>query len=80
MIIRTNGTRYKYYKKWNKSEFTPYDYENNGIVNRIMSKVIVNNTNPITNIILQFFDKSIIFVLKYTDVLKNFKNIHWKNR
>lgn len=80
MIIRENGTRYKEYNKWNNLEYTDYDYEKYGITNRTMSPAIINGSNPITNIILQCFDKSIIFVLKYIDVLKNFKNIHWKNR
>lgn len=80
MIIRDNGTRYNEYYQWDNIEYRKYDYSKTGIVNRIMSPVITNGTNPITNIILQCFDKSIVFVLKYIDVLKNFKNIHLNNR
>ena len=45
-----------------------------------MSNSILNTTNPALKIILQYVESSLIFVMKYIDVLKNFKNIHWKNR
>jgi hypothetical protein len=45
-----------------------------------MSKQIVNTTNPALKVLLQFVESSLFFVMKYTDILKNFKNIHWKNR
>lgn len=80
MIIRPNGYRYAKYVLWNQEKHTPYDYERFGLLNRVMSNVIVNSKSNITQSILMFFEKSMVELMKYTDVLKNFKNIHWKNR
>ena len=80
MITRTNGERYINYKKWSKTANLNYDYESNGILTNIMSKRIIDTTNPILQFILGIVEKSLIFVLKYVDELKNFKNFHYKNR
>jgi hypothetical protein len=80
MEIRTNGTRFFNYDKWEVKKYTPYNYIKEGLLNRIMSNQIVNTTNPILKIILQYVESSLFFVMKYIDILKNFKNIHWKNR
>jgi hypothetical protein len=80
MEIRNNGTRYINYDKWEIVKHTPYNYVKYGLLKHIMSKQIVNTTNPALSIILQFVESSLFFVMKYTDILKNFKNIHWKNR
>lgn len=80
MEIRNNGTRFYNYDKWECIKHAPYNYVKNGLLNHIMSKQIVNTTNPVLKIILQFVESSLFFVMKYIDILKNFKNIHWKNR
>ena len=80
MEIRNNATRFINYDKWENVKYTPYNYTKNGLLNHIMSSQIVNTTNPILKVLLQFVESSLFFVMKYTDVLKNFKNIHWKNR
>ena len=80
MEIRTNGTRFKNYNKWEIIKQASYDYENEGLLNKIMSEPIVNTTNPLLKLLLDFVETSLVFVMKYTDVLKNFKNPHWKNR
>ena len=80
MITRTNGERYINYKKWSKTANLNYDYESNGILTNIMSKRIIDTTNPILQFILGVVEKSLVFVLKYVDELKNFKNFHYKNR
>lgn len=80
MIQRPNGTRYSYYYKLDKKLNEPYDYARNGVLNKIMSHQITSSPNPSLNIILQYFEKSLVFLMKYIDVLKNFKNIHYKNR
>lgn len=80
MITRTNGERYINYKKWSKTANLNYDYESNGILTNIMSKRIIDTTNPILQFILGIVEKSLVFVLKYVDELKNFKNFHYKNR
>lgn len=84
MEIRTNGTRFE---KYIKSDFYKslrknpvYDYEKNGILVNLMSSKITSSKNEILQYILNFFEKSILFLIKYTDELKHFKDIHWKNR
>lgn len=80
MEIRNNGTRFINYDRWEDIKHMPYDYTKHGLLNHIMSNHIVNTTNPILKVILQFVESSLFFVMKYTDMLKNFKNTHWKNR
>lgn len=80
MEIRTNGTRYIRYKTWNKTKNESYDYEKNGLLKHLMSHKIIESENGVTQFILQYFEKSMIFLMRYVDELKNFKNIHYKNR
>jgi hypothetical protein len=80
MEVRNNGTRFINYNAWEVVKNEPYDYAKNGLLRHIMSPAIVNTNNGVLKVILQFVESSLIFVMKYTDVLKNFKNIHWKNR
>lgn len=80
MEYRENGTRYKDYRVWQNRKYAPYDYENEGIVQHIMSNRIVDTDNQTLKILLAYFEQSIVYVLKYVDRLKHFKNYHWKNR
>ena len=80
MEIRQLGTRYNKYYIWEDRKNIPYDYERNGLLNRILSPKIANTDNTVLKIVLQYYEKSLIFLMRYTDILKNFKNIHWKNR
>lgn len=80
MIYRPNGTRYEEYKLWENTKQTPYDYKGQGLVKRIVSKPIANTDNPILQSVLKFYESSIVFLLKYVDILKHFKDVHWKNR
>ena len=80
MEIRNNGTRFINYHKWENVKHAPYDYAKEGLLKHIMSPAIVNTTNSTLKLLLQYVETSLMFTMKYTDVLKNFKNIHWKNR
>ena len=80
MEARSNGMRFVEYRKWEYAKNIPYDYAKDGLLNHIMSPAIVNTTNPILKHILNFVESSLMFAMKYTDILKNFKNPHWKNR
>lgn len=80
MQYKENGTRYKGYYLWEDRKNTPYDYERFGLLKHIMSNKIVESKNPILQFILGYYEKSLIFLMKYIDRLKNFKNYHWKNR
>lgn len=80
LIVRQNGSKYYNYYLWDNEKYKPYDYEKNGLLNKILSNVIVSTNNSILKNILLYYEKSLILLLKYVDKLKNFKNIHWKNR
>lgn len=80
MEYRNNGTRFNEYYKWEIVKRKPYDYTKNGLLQHIMSPAIVNTNNSILKSLLNFVETSLVFAMKYTDVLKNFKNVHWKNR
>ena len=56
------------------------DYEKYGIFANIMSRKIVESKNVILQSILNFCEKSLLYLIKYTDELKHFKDVHWKNR
>ena len=80
MEYRDNGTRYKDYRLWEDKKYSPYDYENNGLLQHIISRKIVSTTNPVLKFMLNYYEESIVFVLKYIDRLKHFKNYHRSNR
>ena len=80
MQYRENGTRYKDYCMWENRKYAPYDYERNGLLQHILSNKIVATENEILKFVLKYYEKSIFFLLRYVDKLKNFKNYHWKNR
>lgn len=78
--MRPIGSRTFNYYKWETEKYAPYNYERNGLLNKIMSNRIINSENESLKIILTYIEDSFIFLMKYVDRLKNFKNIHWKNR
>lgn len=80
MITRPINYRYYNYYKWNKAKHEPYDYEKQGLLNKIMSRRILNTNNESLKIILNYLEYSLVFLMKYTDNLKYFKDVHWKNR
>lgn len=83
MIINKVGNRYKYYHKFESSPIE-YDYYNKGLLRHIMSYAITKEQdakeNTILKNILNTFESSLIFALKYVDRLKNFKNYTKNNR
>lgn len=80
MKILQNGYRYREYYRWEKTKNNPYNYERNGLLNKLLSPSVYNTNNPITKFILNVYEKSVVFMMKYVDILKNFKNYNWKNR
>ena len=80
METRGNGTRFIEYDKWEIVKHKSYNYAKNGLLKNIMSPIILETNNPALRILLQYTETSLIFVMKYIDMLKHFKNIHWKNR
>lgn len=80
MEINNNGNRFKNYYNWEDVKNAPYNYERNGLLQHIMSNVIVKSKNEILQTILKYFESSLIYLMRYIDHLKNFKNYHWYNR
>lgn len=80
MKTNPNGSRYRNFYKWENVKNNGYDYEKKGLLKRIMSSSIVNTNNAALRTMLDFYEASLIFVMKYIDILKNFKNPCWKNR
>lgn len=80
MQYRENGTKYQNYYLWENRKYAPYDYMRGGLLQHILSNKIVTTENPILKFVLQYYEKSIFFMLKYVDKLKHFKNYHLNNR
>lgn len=80
MEYRDNGIRYENYSEWDSLKNNPYDYKRKGLIRHLLSRTIINTNNETLKIILSYFEQSIVFLLKYVDRLKHFKNYHWKNR
>ncbi len=80
MKVYENGYRYKNYDEFEKKLHQPYDYQKNGLIKHLISHKIVESKNKILQYIIMFIDRSFVYLLKYTDELKYFKNYLWKNR
>lgn len=80
MQYRENGTRYFDYTRWEEKKYDAYNYERDGLLKHIISHKIIESKNPILQSVLLYYEKSIIFILKYIDRLRHFKNYHAKNR
>lgn len=80
MKINDNGSRYQYLKKYEHKLHQPYDYEIEGLNNRILSNKIYNTKNIMLQYILKVYENNIIFLLKYVDILQNIFNFRWRNR
>ena len=75
-----NGKRFEALKPYNMMKNNPYDYEHNGLIRHLISKVVYETKNQITKFMIDTFEKDMVFLLKYVDVLMNFTNIYVKNR
>lgn len=80
MEYKSNGTRFKNYYKWENTKNEGYNYERHGLLKHIMSSKITNTNNIVLKMILNYYESSLVFLMRYVDVLRNFKNVHWKNR
>lgn len=78
MEYRAPGTKYDYISKCEQSKYAPYDYKNKGILPQVLPKVITQTKNKTTQIVLQLIETTTIFLLKYVDELKYFKNWNYR--
>ena len=75
-----NGHRFENDYKWEHKLDQPYDYAKHGLIKHLLSHKIIESKNKILQNLLQYYEKTFVFLMKYVDILKNFKNPHWKNR
>ena len=75
-----NGKRFEALMPYNMMKNNPYDYERHGLIRHLISKIIYDTKNPVTKFMIDTFEKDMVFLLKYVDVLMNFTNIYIKNR
>lgn len=79
-IQNPNGRHYEEYRHWNKLLHQPYDYKNEGLLNRIMSHKIWGTKNPFLKYILRFVESSLIYCMQSADQLAHFYDYNWRNR
>ena len=80
MNIHENEHRYNTYRLWEKKKHQPYDYVNEGLVNKIVSNRIANTSNPVLRMMLNIYENMCVFVLRYIDILQHFHNYTKYNR
>lgn len=80
MIVNENGHRHSNKSDWEILQNQPYDYKRHGLLKHLMSHRITESTNPILQMVLEYVERSMTFLMSYIDMLKNFKNYNWKNR
>ena len=75
-----NGTRYRYHYLWEHRKNSPYNYDVEGLMPKIISHKIVESNNEVLKMMLNYYERSLVMVMKYIDHLKHFKNPHCRNR
>ena len=78
MMYRPEYTKYKTLRLRDQLKHLPYDYENKGLLKNLLPGIIVNTENATTKYVINLVERSMVFLLKYVDVLKNFKNWSFK--
>lgn len=79
MIAGPVGNRTSAYYRYSKGPME-YDYEHRGLMSRIMSHVITESKNENVQGVISTIENSLVFVMKYIGVLKDFKNYTKYNR
>lgn len=80
MIENNNGNRYNSYRYWEASRNEPYDYENEGILNRYVAPTIYKTKNKILKHVLYIYENALLMMNKYIDLLNNCHNYLKWNR
>lgn len=79
MEIRPIGSRRRYIKNYEVSNNQAYDYERYGLLNKVLPKVICETENTSTRAVLRFVEYILVWLMRYVDDLKNFKNWNYKD-
>ena len=64
------------YNKYRKTGFNQYNYEENGILNLCLPKLLFKGNATLVSF-LQLIDLRFIMLLKAIDKIKHFKHISW---
>jgi len=80
MIANNNGDRYRTYRYWESTQHQPYDYENEGILNKYVSPTIYNTKNIILKKVLYIYENALLMMNKYAELLNNCHNYLKWNR
>lgn len=80
MTVNNNGTRYAGYRLWESRKNMPYDYTNDGLLRKIVSRKIWDTNNAVLRSLLGVYEFALIYCMKYADILCNYKNYLWRNR
>ena len=73
-IKQSTNYRYQDFKQYNIDGNNKYDYEKNGILNKVLPKILFKG-NSVFVTFLQLIDLRIILMFKYIDQLQKFKHI-----
>ena len=79
MEMRPIGSRRRYIKNYEVSNNQAYDYERYGLLNKVLPKVICETKNTSTRAVLRFVEYILVWLMRYVDDLKNFKNWNYKD-
>lgn len=71
------GHHYNVLKNYEFRRHQPYDYRKKGILNRLISPVIMNTKNTTTRMVIQFVETVAQFLVEYVGELRNFKNPYY---
>ena len=74
MEIRESGYKYRYLRHVSWRKHKPYDYKNEGLLKQCLPEVIINATNPVTRYVIRFVERCLVFLMKYVDELRYFKD------
>ena len=75
---RPNGTRWKYIKKHSRIRHQPYDYENKGLLVKLLPEHVIATDNTTTRAVFKFVEEICVRLLKYVDDLMHFKDWNWR--
>lgn len=80
MKTNANGTRFNTFRLYERRLHRPYDYANDGLIRHLMSRRVTQSKNPVLQYVLGYVERSLVYAMKYVDILQNFYNYNWKNR
>lgn len=78
MEYRYPGTRYKEMQYFDTAKHLPYDLEGKGLLNKLLPSYVYNTQNIHTKGLIQFIENAAMFLFRYVEELRNFRN--WSRR